>query len=130
MTDFATKMLPRDPDVLAPDGSEVRILLATGQGSMAHFRLAPGRVSRAIVHRTVDEIWFVLAGRGEMWRARDGRKEVTELSVGLSLTIPAGTEFQFRAGPGEPLQAVAITMPPWPGDSEAVFVPGCWTATV
>jgi len=130
MTDFATKMLPTAPDVLAPDGSEVRILLATGRGSMAHFSLAPGQVSRAIVHRTVDEIWFILAGRGAMWRARDGRTEVTELSAGLSVTIPAGTEFQFRAEPGEPLQVVAITMPPWPGESEAVFVPDRWTAMV
>jgi len=33
---------------------------------MAHFHLPAGQVSRAVRHRTVEEIWFVLSGRGEM----------------------------------------------------------------
>ena len=56
--------------MVAPDGSDVRVLLSLGGGSMAHFELAPGRVSAAVVHRTVEEIWYVLAGRGEMWRRK------------------------------------------------------------
>ena len=70
MTDFETKRLPLTPDVVAPDGSDVRVLARTERGSMAHFELAPGRASAAIRHRTVDEIWFVLSGRGEIWRNR------------------------------------------------------------
>jgi len=66
MTDFETKRLPLTPDVVAPDGSDVRVLARTERGSMAHFELAPGRASAAIRHRTVDEIWFVLSGRGEI----------------------------------------------------------------
>ena len=42
MTDFATRRLPEAPDVLAPDGSEVRILAGLPAGSMSHFRLTPG----------------------------------------------------------------------------------------
>ncbi len=52
----STAMLPADFDVLAPDGSEVRILLATAGGSMAHFRLPAGAVSKPVRHRTVEEI--------------------------------------------------------------------------
>ena len=44
---FATMPLPPDPDVLAPDGSQVRILLRLAGGSMAHFRLDPGETSIA-----------------------------------------------------------------------------------
>jgi mannose-6-phosphate isomerase-like protein (cupin superfamily) len=72
-------MLPVMPDVTAPDGSDVRILAATGRGSMAYFRLSPGQVARAIVHRTVDEVWFVAAGRGRMWRKSAGEETVAEL---------------------------------------------------
>ena len=42
------------------------------------------------------------------------------------VSIPLGTHFQFRASPTEPVTAVAVTMPPWPGEDEAVFVTGPW----
>lgn len=126
MSGFESKPLPDAPDVTAPDGSDVRILLSRPGGSMAHFTLPPGGVSKAIRHRSVEEIWYILSGTGEMWRADDTAQEVTPLRAGLCLTIPAGTRFQFRAGAQEPLKAVAITMPPWPGEDEAVFVPGHW----
>ena len=126
MPPFETKPLPTAPDVTAPDGSDVRILLSRPGGSMAHFSLAEGQASQAIEHRTVEEIWYILGGSGEMWRRADGTDEVTALQPGLSLTIPVGTRFQFRStGPG-PLTAVAITMPPWPGEDEAVFCAGHW----
>ena len=53
---------PLEPDVVAPDGSEVRLLLGLKGGSLAHFQLSPGEVSVAVRHRTVEEIWFFLAG--------------------------------------------------------------------
>lgn len=123
---FATKHLPAVPDVVAPDGSDVRVLLALPGGSMAHFELAPGRTSRAVAHRTVEEIWFFLGGRGEMWRRQGEREEITPVAAGVCITIPLGTHFQFRSFGPEPLTAVAITMPPWPGDDEAYPVPGPW----
>lgn len=129
MSDFSSKPLPAVPDVVAPDGSDVRILLGLAGGGMAHFTLAPGQVSKAVSHRTVEEIWFVLSGRGQMWRKNAARGEVVDLSPGLCLTIPLGTAFQFRCLGGEPLTAVAITMPPWPGEDEAVAVTGVWSAT-
>jgi len=129
MTDFETKRLPLTPDVVAPDGSDVRVLARTERGSMAHFELAPGRASAAIRHRTVDEIWFVLSGRGEIWRKQGGREDIVALEPGVSVTIPVGTHFQFQASGDTALEAVGVTMPPWPGDAEAVPVPGKWKAS-
>jgi mannose-6-phosphate isomerase-like protein (cupin superfamily) len=127
---WQTMRLPADPTTVAPDGSDVRVLLSLpGRGSMAHFELAPGAVSGAVVHRTVEEIWFVLGGRGEMWRAAGGEEEIVALAAGTCLTIPVGTRFQFRALGPEPLAALGTTMPPWPGDDEAVATTGPWTPT-
>ena len=126
MTDFATLHLPTDPTVTAPDGSDVRVLLGLPGGSMAHFELKAGQVARAVLHRTVDEVWSVLAGRGEMWRSQGGREETVALVPGVCLTIPVGTRFQFRAAADQPVSAVAVTLPPWPGEGEAVFVEGPW----
>ena len=123
---FKTSRLPALPDIVAPDGSDVRILLKTPRGSMAHFELAGGRASDPIHHRAVDEIWFVLSGRGEMWRSAQGQEEVVALGPGVCVTIPAGTHFQFRALGDAALAAVGVTMPPWPGPEEAVPVPGKW----
>jgi mannose-6-phosphate isomerase-like protein (cupin superfamily) len=95
---------------------------------MAHFQLAAGQVAKAVIHRSVEEIWFILAGRGEMWRQQGEREEILALEPGVCLTIPLGTRFQFRASATEGVSAVAVTMPPWPGEGEAVFVPGPWPA--
>ena len=124
MTRFATITLPRDPTLVAPDGSDVRVLLGLAAGSFAHFELAAGVTSRAVRHRTVEEIWYVLGGHGEMWRSQDGDAEVVAMEPGTCLTIAVGTSFQFRSFGEEPLTAVAVTMPPWPGDAEAVPVDG------
>jgi len=131
MIPFDTRRLPAARDVVAADGSDVRVLLSLGGGSMAHFELAPGQTSKAVTHCTVDEIWFVLSGRGEMWRAGSLQPESIEtLEAGVCLTIPLGTRFQFRTIGSEPLCAVGVTMPPWPGDTEALAVDGKWRATV
>jgi mannose-6-phosphate isomerase-like protein (cupin superfamily) len=130
MTDRTTLRLEDAPLVVAPDGSDVRVLLRLAGGSMAHFELAAGRTSAAVEHRTISEIWYVLAGRGEMWCSAGGAETIVVLESGVCLAIPVGTAFQFRShGPG-PLRAIAVTMPPWPGDDEAVPVDGCahWMA--
>lgn len=121
-----TKRLPALPDLIAPDGSDVRVLLRTPRGSMAHFELSGGRVSDPICHRTVEEIWFVLSGRGEMWRRSGDIENVVSLDAGICINIPVGTHFQFRALPGSSLAAVGVTMPPWPGPEEAIAVAGKW----
>lgn len=130
MVQAGTKMLAVEADVIAPDGCEVRILARTPRGSMAHFALGPGQVSRAVAHRTVEEVWYFLAGQGRMWRRHEDEESIVEVAPGVSLSIPLGTLFQLRNDGNEPLAAVAVTMPPWPGDAEAYFVDGRWPATV
>jgi mannose-6-phosphate isomerase-like protein (cupin superfamily) len=125
---FETRQLPADPDVVAPDGSDVRVLLSLAGGSVAHFELAPGRVSRAVAHRRVGEIWYVLRGSGDMWRRQGDRAQTVPLAPGTCLSIPAGTSFQFRSTGDGPLAAIGVTMPPWPGDDEAYEVAGPWPA--
>ena len=119
------------PDAIAPDGMEVRLLPTVPGGSMAHFRMPPGKTGLAVRHRTVEELWYVLAGRAEMWLAADGQGErILELAPGSAFSIPLGTAFQLRNSGDAPLDAVAVTMPPWPGPDEAVPVEGKWSPTV
>ena len=105
----------------------MRLLLQLAGGSLAHFRLEPGQTSQAVEHRTVDEIWFVISGSGEIWRSQSGREEVLPLLPGQCLTIPAGTAFQFRADVGDGVSVIGITMPPWTGADEAIPAAGPWT---
>ena len=128
MADCETKHLPSQRTAVAPDGSDVRVLLGLAGGGMAHFELPANQVSRAVTHRTVEEIWYF--GRGEMWRSQDGRSALVDVYPGICLTIPLGTHFQFRSLGGEPLTAIGVTMPPWPGDGEAIPVTGAWQPTV
>jgi mannose-6-phosphate isomerase-like protein (cupin superfamily) len=132
MVDFATMRLPATPTEVAPDGSDVRVLLLGTAGGMAHFELGPGKTSKPFRHRTVEEIWYILGGRGQMWRQQDGRSEIVDLDAGTCISIPVGTYFQFRALGFEPLAAIGLTMPNWPGPEEAIPVDGCpdWTPTV
>jgi mannose-6-phosphate isomerase-like protein (cupin superfamily) len=130
VTTFHTKRLPQFPDAIAPDGSDVRLLLSLGRGGLAHFELAAGQTSVAVSHRTVEEIWYFLDGEGEMWRKSGDHQETVTVEAGVSLTIPLGTHFQFRSTGKKPLQAIGITMPPWPGDGEAFEVKGIWPPTV
>jgi mannose-6-phosphate isomerase-like protein (cupin superfamily) len=123
-------MLAREADVIAPDGCEVRILAATRHGSMAHFTLGPGEVAQAVAHRTVEELWYFLSGKGRMWRREGEMEDIVEVVPGVSLAIPLGTRFQLRNDGTEPLAAVAVTMPPWPGEDEAYFVDGKWPPSV
>jgi mannose-6-phosphate isomerase-like protein (cupin superfamily) len=96
---------------------------------MSMFTLSPGAISKSVVHRTVEELWYIVSGTGRMWRRLGEQEEVTDLAPGVSLSIPFGTHFQFRCDGAEPLSAIGVTMPPWPGEGEAVLVNGPWEAT-
>ena len=110
----------------APDGSDVRPLLGLGAGSVVHCTLQPRKVSSAVVHCTVEEIWYFTGGRGRLWRRQGDREESVEVAQGTCVTIPLGTSFQFKSTGDEPLTFICITMPPWPGNEEAERVEGPW----
>jgi len=130
LSEFATTRIPALPTEVAPDGSAVRILLGLSGGTMAHFELPAGGTSRAVSHRTVEEVWLVLSGRGELWRKQAAREEIVELEAGVCVSLPRGTHFQFRASTHEALTIVAATIPRWPGDEEAERVPGPWRSSI
>lgn len=131
MKKFQTMTLPEKMDACAPDGSEVRLLpTLEGRGGIAHFALPAGQVSKAVMHRTVEEIWYFLTGRGQMWREQGGHSEIVDVHPGVALTIPLGTRFQFRSDGPEPLAAIGVTMPPWPGEGEGIMVDGIWEPNV
>ena len=110
-----------EPDTLAPDGSEIRLLVTATRASLCEVRLAPGAVSRPVSHRSVEEIWYVIAGRGRVWRCPPGvRAEPIDISAGDALVIPTGWRFQFSAAATSELRFLCFTAPPWPGADEAV----------
>ena len=112
------------PDAIAPDGSEIFFRVTDAErASLVEVRLAGGRVSRPVRHRTVEEIWYVTAGRGRIWLCAPAAEpgETREVSPGDTVRIPTGWAFQFAAG-GEELRFACFTSPPWPGDAEAIPV--------
>jgi len=127
---FETKRISAEPDAIAPDGSEVRVLCQLSRGGLAAFSLAPRAVSKAVAHRTIEEVWYFTSGQGRMWRRLGEHEEVVEIGPGISIGIPTGTHFQFRCDSIEPLVAIGVTMPPWPGEGEALLVEGRWHPTI
>ncbi len=108
------------PDAIAPDGSKIYFRVGDARrASVVEVVLAPGQTTRAVRHRTVEEIWYFLAGHGEVWL----RPQTRRVGPGDIAVIPTGTDFQFRSTGSEPLRFLCFTPPPWPGDDEAVAVP-------
>ena len=116
------------PDAYAPDGSEIRLLTDARHGavksSVVEVTLPAGQVSRPVYHRTVEETWYILEGRGRVWRcppdADAATKAPQDVSAGDALVIPTGWRFQFAASRESALRFVCHTTPPWPGEDEAV----------
>ena len=65
-----------------------------------------------------------------MWRKLNNHEEVVAVDPGVCITIPVGTHFQFRSFGYEPLAALGVTMPPWPGEGEAYEVAEKWPRTM
>ena len=127
---FETKRISIAPDAIAPDGSEVQVLCQLSRGGLAVFSLPSKAVSKAVAHRTIEEVWYFTSGHGRMWRKRGDHEKVVDIGPGISISIPTGTHFQFRCDGLEPLVAIGSTMPPWPGEGEAFRVEGKWPPTV
>ena len=116
-----------DPDVTAPDGSAIRLLVdarhSAYRASMVEVTLPAGQVSRPVWHRTVEEIWYILEGRGQVWRcpldASGTDYAPVDVSPGDALVIPTNWLFQFSANNETPLRFLCFTSPPWPGEDEA-----------
>lgn len=113
-------------DAIAPDGSEITFLVGDArQASLVEVRLPAGDTSKPVRHRTVEEIWYILTGTGRVWRRPPrGQPVIEEVGPGRTLVIPTGWAFQFQADLDNDLRFLCFTSPPWPGNDEAVPVPG------
>jgi mannose-6-phosphate isomerase-like protein (cupin superfamily) len=125
-----TTILPEHPDAKSPAGADIRFVMDGETGNMIHSTVPPHQVNRATVHATVNEFWYVLEGRGEIWRDDGAESCLAVLVPGTSIDIPAGTAFQYRNLADEELKFICVAMPPWPGDAEASYVEGIWQPTV
>lgn len=125
-----TTILPDQPDAKSPAGADIRYLMHGKTGNMIHSTVPPYQVNRATVHATVSEFWYILEGHGEIWRDYGVENCVTALVPGTAIDIPVGTAFQYRNVSDTELKFICIAMPPWPGDSEAIYVAGIWQPTV
>ncbi len=125
-----TILLPEEPNAKSPSGADIRYLMDGKTGNMVHSTVSPHQINRATVHATVSEFWYILEGHGEIWRDDGSESCVTDLLPGTAIDIPKGTAFQYRNLTDHKLKFICITMPPWPGDSEASFIQGKWQPTV
>jgi mannose-6-phosphate isomerase-like protein (cupin superfamily) len=125
-----TTMLPTNPDAKSPAGADIRYLMDGTTGNMIHSTVPPHQVNHATVHATVSEFWYILEGRGQIWRDDGTESGVTVLVPGTAIDIPVGTAFQYRNIADVDLKFICVSMPRWPGDSEATFVKGKWQPTV
>ncbi|MEW5872871.1 MAG: cupin domain-containing protein [Chloroflexota bacterium] len=125
-----TTLLPEHSDAKSPAGADIRFLVDGERGNMIHSTGPPQQVNKATVHATVSEFWYILEGHGEIWRDDGVESGVTALVPGTAIDIPVGTAFQYRNVSGVDLKFICISMPPWPGDSEATYVKGVWQPTI
>lgn len=123
-------VLPDKPDAKSPAGADIRFIMDGDTGNMIHSTVPPYQINKATVHATVSEFWYVLEGRGEIWRDDGLESAVTALIPGTSIDIPAGTAFQYRNVSNQELKFICIAMPPWPGASEASYLDGKWEPTI
>ena len=82
--DYSPVRLKSAYDYLAPDKSEIRLLCQGRTAGLCHCTLPAGQVSTAVRHRKVEECWYVLEGKGQIWRETHG---VSDMAPGISVVI-------------------------------------------
>ncbi len=113
------------PDVVAPDGSTVYVLMDQSRGatrlSLAEAVVGPGERTACISHRTIEEVWYVLRGAGTFHQTLpNGTSAQAAITAGDALLIATGTRFWVdNPGPHE-LAFLCCDAPGWPGPEEAI----------
>jgi mannose-6-phosphate isomerase-like protein (cupin superfamily) len=95
---------------------------------MWHCILHAVKISSAVYHKTVDEIWYVLEGNGELWLSDKG--ETINLIPNICITIPRGTSFQVKNTGEKDLKFLGVTIPVWRGPNEVCNVEGKWKSNI
>lgn len=102
---------------ITKDGSEIRELMHPDHHpvraqSLAEALVPPGGVTLRHCHRRSEELYHVLAGRGEM-ELGDAR---LPLAPGDTVLIPPGTPHRLRNVGAEPLRLLCACSPPYRHD--------------
>lgn len=109
----------------APDGSYLYYLPRCSHGNMTKCIFPAGMISNAVQHKTIEEIWYVLSGTAQLWLSCE--EKIITLTADDALTIPVGVGFQINnAHSTKDFVVIITTMPPWPGDDEAMMIKGYW----
>ena len=116
---------PDNPSHTAPDGFKVWELADINAGGIAQFQLPAQRVGGAIMHKTVSEIWLIVAGSGKVWINGVGEREI---SAGSYFIVPPQTPFQVRNDSTTEMTVIGLTMPHFHPE-EVVEVEGPWSAS-
>jgi mannose-6-phosphate isomerase-like protein (cupin superfamily) len=125
-----TITLAAKADKKSPAGADVRFIMSSDTGGMIHSTVPAMQINKAVVHSSVNEIWYILEGQGEIWRSDGKQSQVTTLEPGTSIDIPVGTTFQYRNVSDKDFKFICVTMPPWPGEQECTYVEGHWQPTI
>lgn len=91
----------------------------SSQGSVALFRLEPGRASAWSHNKLGEESFFVLSGHGEVWTGNRAQP----VGPGSYILIPPQVVRSIRASRGEVLEYYAITTPAWSQDDDVLVAP-------
>jgi mannose-6-phosphate isomerase-like protein (cupin superfamily) len=96
------------------DGSTIRVLLDAAEGgalnqSLAEATLSPGQATERHYHAVSEELYVLLAGRGELEVEGDRRA----VGPGDAILIPAGAWHQIRATGEEELRFLCCCAPPY-----------------
>lgn len=85
-------------------------------GSVALFRLEPGRASAWSHNKVGEESFFILKGQGEVWTGNQAHA----VRPGSFILIPPSVVRSIRASKGEALEFYAVTTPAWSSDDDVL----------
>jgi mannose-6-phosphate isomerase-like protein (cupin superfamily) len=115
--------IDRVPAFTTKDGSEIRELLAHRNScirnqTLAEARLPPGGSTLRHYHVETEEIYYVLAGQGEM---RVG-EEIRKVGPGDAVAIPPGAIHQIANTGSDPLRFLCCCAPGYEHE-DTVLIP-------
>lgn len=125
-----TVTLATDAAYESPSGaSEIRLLLQRRNGEITHATCPAGKVAQAATVGPLAEMYYVIAGRGRLWRRASGYEGVTRLAPGRWAAMPPGTKFQYRAESDSDLVFLVVVTPKWSADHHQLVEDGRWSNT-
>ncbi len=114
--DWKTMELPASPDRASASGaSEMRLLPpdprpSFPEGEIVHATTLTTKPSDSAKLTDAGELFYVLEGEGELWRATGALGEEVPLRPGCCVSIPVGIEYQYIAR-RTPLKFLVATAP-------------------